>query len=407
MLPESIIQQFHLGYFLTDTHGEQFTGYSHGWFRSFLVEPHSTLALSILFIVFIFVKREGIFVSEYDRGAFRGLLLGMIFSIDAFIGAIAICWYTLATIYEWLKGRSCLRNPIYLMIWTYLPIVMIFIFLYMVKIISPGSTHLILQPNFQMIILFPLYYLIDYGPMGILGLVGIYLLIKYREIGRHESLIIMVVTCLFFMLLVNVSPVATTQMFRKAGAIIRIPLIFFSGICLQYLIGQYHEKRVLSFLFLSIVIALPTPFIDLYRLSHWETGGIFIKQEDLEAQHWIKTNLPNDSIIQDFPMETTPIVVFGERRVALGDWMHAMTSGIVEDKIKERFIEIRRLFETGDPNVALDTARKLSIDYIYINNYTREKFEKGSQKFDTAVNLFQKVYSDGGVSIYKVGPTSG
>jgi hypothetical protein len=196
-------------------------------------------------------------------------------------------------------------------------------------------------------------------------------------------------------------------MFRKAGAIIRIPLIFFSGICLQYLIGQYHEKRVLSFLFLSIVIALPTPFIDLYRLSHWETGGIFIKQEDLEAQHWIKTNLPNDSIIQDFPMETTPIVVFGERRVALGDWMHAMTSGIVDDKIKERFIEIRRLFETGDPNVALDTARKLSIDYIYINNYTREKFEKGSQKFDTAVNLFQKVYSDGGVSIYKVGPTSG
>ena len=403
MFPQSVIQHFHLDYLISDARGEQFTGYSHGWFRNFLVEPHSTLAISILFVVILLVKREGILIFERHRSLFRGLLLGMIFSVDAFVGVIAICWYALATMFEVFKAKAPVFKSGYSMIWVFLPIGLIFMFLYFLKIISPGSSHLILKPDVRMIILSPLYYVIDYGPMGILGASGIYLLTRNGDISHHRAFVLLVATCLFFMFFVNLSPVGSTQMFRKAGMVIRIPLILFSGICLQYIYRNARASKLVPLLFLSTVIALPTPLIDMYKLSNWETGASFIKQEDMEAQRWIRASLPHDSIVQDFPTDVTPIVAFGERRVALGDWEHANSSGIVTEKIAERFKEVRRLFETKDPNEALQIAQELSINFIYVNQYTRDQFAEGSRKFDIQTNQFRKVYSEQGVSIYKVG----
>lgn len=405
LLPESLINRLHLQFLIRDLNGEKFTGYSHGWFRNFLVEPHDTLAISILFVLIILLKKEGTVISDRTRSLLKGLLLGMIFGFDAFIGVIAICWYGFATLNEYFKAKITAFDYLHRMVWVALPIGAILVFLYLVKIISPGSSHLVLHPDLQMILLSPFYYLIDYGPLGILGAGGIYLLIKDHELNRYFLFVILAFVCLFFMFFVNLSPVGTTQMFRKAGMVIRIPLVLFSGVFLQHLFKRELLKKWIPAVLLLIVIALPTPLVDMYRLSDWKAGASFIKEEDLEAQQWIRKNLPGDSIIQDFPLTTTPIVAFGERRVAIGDWEHAKSGGMMIEKISERFLEIKKLFQTEDPNVALQIARKFSIEYIYLNAYAREEFVKGSQKFDAHLNLFEKVYSQGGVSIYKVSTT--
>jgi hypothetical protein len=53
--------------------------------------------------------------------------------------------------------------------------------------------------------------------------------------------------------------------------------------------------------------------------------------------------------------------------------------------------------------VAYQIARNFFIDYIYLNGTTREKFVKGSEKFETNGDLFKLVYARDEVEIYKVG----
>jgi hypothetical protein len=401
-LPESIVKQVHLDYLVQDVQGEQYTGYSHGWFRNFLVEPHSTLALSILFVVVILMKREERFVGK-GKNLFRGLLFGMIFSIDAFIGAISICWYSLNLLRELLNKNMLFRKNVYYAVWFFLPIGLIFAFLYGLKIVSPGSSYLVLKPYGKMIILSPLYFIIDYGLMSVLGFLGIYLSVRHKESGIYSTYITLILTCLFFMFFVNLANIGSTQMIRKGGMIIRVPLIIFSGVSLKYFFNKYYSKMILAVLCLAIVIALPTPAFDMYKLSDWKTGASFIKQQDMKAQQWIKISLPKDCIVQDFPTTITPILAFGERRVAMGDWEHAISSGIKPDEVASRFKKIKQLFETDDPYVAYQIARNFFIDYIYLNGTTREKFVKGSEKFETNGDLFKLVYARDEVEIYKVG----
>jgi len=401
-LPESWVKFFHLNYFIMDAYGGQYTGYSHGWFRNLLVEPHSTLALSLLFILIILMKRHTR-TSIKTNYLFQGLLLGIILSCDAFIGTISICWYMTNFFIElWIKKRNeSFTNFIISLI----PIVLIFITLCSLKILNPGSNHLVFKPYYKMIICSPLYFLIDYGPMSIFGAIGIFLLIKTKNLKYFSSLIILIIICLFFMFFVNVADVGSTQMIRKGGMAIRIPLIIFSGISLTYLFEKHHRKRsILVILTLVLALAIPTPFNDIYMLSDIKAkSGIYsVKMEDFKAYQWIRKNLPLNCIIQDFPTGITPLLAFAERRVCLGDWEHARASGAGAEKVAKRFNDIRRLFKTNDLNLAINIIKKYQIDYIYVNLETRQKFIEGCKKFDAYQKFFKKVYSQDGISIYKV-----
>jgi hypothetical protein len=403
-LPESIARQFHLYYFIFDTFGGQYTGYSHGWFRNFLVEPHSTLALSILLVIIILVKKDGMFTGNLFGSLFGGLLLGIIFSIDAFIGVISISWYTLTLLIESWNRKMSISRLVSNVVVYFSPVALIFIILYTLKIINPGSSYLILKPYFKMILCSPIYFFIDYGPICLLAVIGIYLLFRNRKIMDYSPFIILAIICLFFMFFVNLAYIGSTQMIRKGGMIIRIPLILFSGISIKYLFDNYLNNKAYIILYSSILLALPTPFIDIYMLSNWKakTGVSFVKQEDFKAYQWIKEKLPEDCIIQDYPNGITPLLAFGERRVSLGDWHHAKSSGNRTEQVASRFKEIRQLFETDDINLVVTIMKKYPIDYIYLNPETRKIFIKGSKKFDIYTNTFKKVYSENEISIYKV-----
>lgn len=400
-LPESWVKFFHLNYFIMDAYGGQYTGYSHGWFRNLLVEPHSTLALSLLFILIILMKRHTR-TSIKTNYLFQGLLLGITLSCDAFIGTISICWYMTNFFIElWIKKRNeSFTNFIISLI----PMFLIFITLCSLKILNPGSNYLVFKPYYKMIICSPLYFLIDYGPMSILSVVGIFLLIRTKNLKHFSFLISLTIVCLFFMFFINLAEIGTTQMIRKGGMIIRIPLITFSGITLIYLFERYHYKKISTILGLIILLAIPTPFNDIYMLSDIKTNsGIhLVKTEDFKAYQWIKKNLPINCVIQDFPTGITPLVAFAERRVCLADWEHARASGVGVQKVAKRHRDIKQLFKTNNINLAINIIKKYSIEFIYLNSSIRLKFKKGSKKFDIYPNLFKKIYCKDGISIYKV-----
>lgn len=397
-LSEEIVRAWRLDYILVDTRGEQFTGYSHGWFRNFLVEPHSTLAISLLFVVVILARREGGVLVQSGRDVLTGVVLGLMASIDAFIGVIAITWYVSVIVYSrWTAGKELVWDVARVCA----PIAVVGGILLGLKIISPGENHLVVSPNWKMLSIAPFYFLLDFGPLGLLACIGAYWVSKGRQVEGMWLYVPLVVVCLIFMFFVNVTPVGSTQMFRKAGMVIRLPLLVFCGVALECILRE-KSRNAQCALGLVILLAVPTPFVDIYRLGDEKPSASFISQGDLSAQNWIRENVAVGSIVQDYPASITPILAFGERGVALGDWEHAKSSGVVVEKVAERFQRIRELFETEDPMVAHNIARGMSISYVYINDYVRERFVKGVSKFEQRPNVFKKVYSSDSVTIYKV-----
>jgi len=47
------------------------------------------------------------------------------------------------------------------------------------------------------------------------------------------------------------------------------------------------------------------------------------------------------------------------------------------------------VFEAEDPILARNIAQGMSITYIYVNRYVREKFVKGSEKFDASPRVLR------------------
>ncbi len=396
---ESVVTQLHLNQLISEK-GEQYTGYSHSWFRSFLVEPHTTLALSLLFITLLLVQREGKTQTDGRRVVFKGVLLGLIFSIDAFIGTISIIWYSFMLTYISWKNKIHVRSAIKHLILLSMPVVTVFILLVALKIIPIGESTLIIKPYVKMMLLSPIYFVIDYGPISILSIYGIYLLIK-KKITLEIQFVVLAFISMFFMFFVNLADIGSTQMFRKAGLVLRIPLLMLSGISLNYIMAK-NSYKLKSILAAAIILAIPTPIIDVYKLSDWRTAKSFLTYSDYEACKWIKSNLPENSVIQDFPSGITKLLAFAERRVALGDWEHAKSGGIKPSALHDRFSDIKKIFESEDIELTLSLLKKYSIEYIYLSDSDIEKFKVPSLKYDIYKERFEKIYSKNGVLIYKL-----
>lgn len=399
-LPKGITELLGLTYFIDDAYGSSFSGYSHGWFRNFLVEPHSTLALALTFLFVSLRIKNG--SEKISFNLFMGGLLGFIFAIDAFIGAIIISWAFIEIIATLRKSKS-IRNNILSVISTFFPVVLTFSVLYLLGIIAPGGNALIVKPYSKMLLLFPIYFFVDYGPQIVFSVIGVsYLKTNPKLLKESFPFIRLFGVALCFMFFINISDIGTTQMFRKAGMIIRIPMVFYSGVFLENISSKWLSYRNLTVI-TCILLAIPTPFLDIYKLGSVsdKASTIFVKTEDVEACKWIKDNLPADAILQDFPGSTTPIVAFAERRVSLGDWEHAKSSGAAPEKIKERLDRIKEIFSCNDPVRAYNASKELNIDYIYVNQRCRSIFPSSPMTFKES-KFFEEIYDKNGIAIYKL-----
>ena len=89
--------------------------------------------------------------------------------------------------------------------------------------------------------------------------------------------------------------------------------------------------------------------------------------------------------------------------MVIGEWKVCRMQ-VVNDTtdLKERYRDVNALFTSEDPRQALEIAQLYKINYIYVGPREEKLYSPGVLKFAQHPELFEPVYSDNGVTIYKV-----
>jgi hypothetical protein len=162
---------------------------------------------------------------------------------------------------------------------------------------------------------------------------------------------------------------------------------------------------------LILLIGLPTTLVDTFNAQDiWNRRPgpgfrwtIWTTPDQEQAFGWIRNNTPLDAIVQMEPVvrgreHWTLIPSFAGRRMAAGDPISLLPI----PAYKERSGTVKRIFETDDAKEGSALARRLRLDYIYVDQDDLRAYPSGTQKFDAHPELFERVFANGSVRIYRV-----
>ncbi|MGQ9609137.1 MAG: hypothetical protein ACUVWN_07540 [bacterium] len=396
-----------------------FSDISNGYFRDFIVEPHSLLALSSIFTVLFILQDCSYIPRNKQESVLLGILFGIMPGVEGFIGITMILWLCVTFFYIIYKHRTS-NNGIFRykeLIPGYAISMFVMLIaisaLFLLGIFTAKTNILLLRPYKIIILLLPIYSLVEYGPFFVLALGGISLCIKKKIKNELSPIFLLCMLSLFLILFVR-HFAEPNHVLRKSGKVMQISLLIFSGVCLDY----YIVNKLKAFkIVLTLVIAIGaiTTIIDIYRFSNiYDTSKTtYVRPSDYKACEWIKDNTPLDAVIQSKPgyistndptepyFEYSLISMFAERRMAVGDSLHASIYQIGQEKQSKREKEINEIFKTFDIDRSIQLIRKYGIDYIYVGITELEMYGVGVLKFATAQNYFEKVYSKNDVNIYR------
>jgi hypothetical protein len=160
-----------------------------------------------------------------------------------------------------------------------------------------------------------------------------------------------------------------------------------------------------------LVIGMPTTLIDTYnaqdignrrpgpgfRWTLWTTPA------QREAFIWIRAHTTDEDIVQMEPIvrgreHWTLIPSFAGRRMAAGQPISLLPL----PEYRERSEQVRRLFEARDQTEAAAIARSLRLDYLYVDTEDVRAYPEGTQKFAANPEIFEPVFANGEVRIYRV-----
>lgn len=236
-----------------------------------------------------------------------------------------------------------------------------------------------------------------------------------KKVGYNFAPILLLFLISLFLVFFVQHFAETNHILRKSGKVMQMSLLILSGVCLNYCIT--NRSRVFNALLTVFVITgAITVFVDLHSFSDIGDASktTYVKLADYKACEWIKDNTPLDAVVQCKPdyasitatigdpfFEYSLISMFAERRMAVGDSLHASIYQIGRKRQSEREGEIKEIFKTLDIDRSISLIEKYGIDYIYIGDTEQETYGAGILKFANAPNYFERVYSEGGVNIYK------
>lgn len=160
-----------------------------------------------------------------------------------------------------------------------------------------------------------------------------------------------------------------------------------------------------------LLIGLPTTLVDTWNAQDiWNRRQgpgfrwtLWTTPDQQQAFEWIGRNTPADAIVQMEPMvrgreHWTLIPSFAGRRMAAG----LPISLLPLPDYPERSEIVRRIFATADPNEASDLARRLRLDYLYVDAEDLAAYPVGTAKFDANPDRFEPVFRNGSVRVYRV-----
>jgi len=377
-----------------------------------MVQFQATLAVGMMLMILTFFRTPN--RSIYDYGII-GIVSGLVFGVDATNG-IMLAFYlgVIALFHMWTVRKGFFKIAGHYSV-AALGVIGVYGLLFWMGMYSfeTGKSVLQIAPNLFALSTFPAYMLLEYGPLLILGMWGLYLLYKNRESSDHWTypFIFLFVIGIAFMLMIK-SPTEMHFGLLKATRIVPVCLIAFSAYCL---LKKWNEKpRFRWIAVLLLLLAVPSFFVDAHLASDVNNPSTYVKIEDLEAAKWIRNNLPKDAVVQaytnypgpsEFPF--TPlyyysfIPVFAERETAFGEWKFSSQEHAQSGDVGTRFHQINTLFSTRDMEVAMKIIQKYNISYLYLGSVEKNLFGKGISKFMDS-SCFETVFSKGNVHIVRV-----
>ncbi|MCI0564889.1 MAG: hypothetical protein MN733_41005 [Nitrososphaera sp.] len=384
----------------------EFSGFSHTLYRFFLVEPQATLAVSMMMLILMFQNRGR---STRDF-CLVGLLIGLLFGVDATNGIIIAAWFGICFLLALLFEKDGLKPVFlnYLIAFSIMAAVYASLFGLEMYEFRTGRAALEISVNKFAMLFAPLYLLVEYGPMLIFGIAGIRQIFKYEaSVAFMEySTIVLLGISLLFVFFVK-SPAEIHFGLLKAARVIPICLILLTGYYLKHVQLKKYGVAIVGGI---LALATPSLVTDSIIASRLSRDSTFIRESDKKATEWIKANLPADAIVQaepNHPGVEAPykplynyglIPVFAERVTAVGEWKVSSQEHGRAYETGKRLHDVRTAFSTIDIQRCFDILNKYNIQYIYIGKLERSLYPAGVSKFFSS-ERFDVVYSDGLVSI--------
>jgi hypothetical protein len=200
----------------------------------------------------------------------------------------------------------------------------------------------------------------------------------------------------------------------RAGQILQLALpglsaLFFSRIWAADVRGRATAAAIALVL---LTIGLPTTLIDTYNAQdignrrmgpgfHWTVA---LTPDEQAAYRWMRTETPRDAIVQMDPIahgrETwSQLPTFAWRRMAAARPISLMN---IPD-YTERSRKAHRIYAEPDPEIAMQLARDLGIDYLFIGPVEQQGNPAASlAKFAGRNDLFQPVFANATTQIFAV-----
>ena len=160
-----------------------------------------------------------------------------------------------------------------------------------------------------------------------------------------------------------------------------------------------------------LALGLPTTIVDTWNAqdigNRREGPGfrwtLWTTPDQQEAFAWIRAHTPEAAVVQMEPMvrgreHWTLIPSFAGRRMAAG----LPISLLPQPEYLELSERVKTIFATANASEASTTARRLRIDYLYVDATDAQAYPDGVRKFDEHPTLFSRVFASGDVRVYQV-----
>ena len=160
-----------------------------------------------------------------------------------------------------------------------------------------------------------------------------------------------------------------------------------------------------------LAIGAPTVVADTYNASDIANLGrgpgfpwtLTVTPGQQQALTWVKQHTPPMAVVQ---MDTLArgrahwsfIPTFAGRRMAAG----LPISLLPRPEYQRTSQRVRMIFDSRDPAVAHDTARRMGIDYLWVDDVERRAYPEGTKVLAEATGYFLPVFSNGEVQVYQV-----
>jgi hypothetical protein len=160
-----------------------------------------------------------------------------------------------------------------------------------------------------------------------------------------------------------------------------------------------------------LIVGLPTTAIDTWNaqdIGNRRPGPgfrwtLWTTPDQQQAFAWIQANTPPTAIGQMEPIvrgreHWTLIPSFAGRRMAAG----LPISLLPLPEYQERSDRVKTIFATPRAAEASEAARRLHIAYLYVDDTDTAAYPEGTRKFDEHPELFERVYANRSVRVYRL-----